>query len=131
MLNNFLNKNKYWFIGIVGSTKRHEKRKIKELLQERMKKYDDKTIIVVSGGAKGIDTDSEIICKQLGIPYLVFPPKKANFIIEGDEIYFKRNYHIARIANEIIHFPLGYNDGSRNTVRYFRELKKEGNIEKY
>lgn len=128
MLNKYINED-IIFVGVVGSTKRNEKKKIKELLIKKKEKYKSKMIIVVSGGAKGIDTDTEIVCKQIGIPYLIFPPILEEYNSKGRNIYFERNYKIAEISNDMIAFPLGYNDGTKNTIRYFKELGKEKNLE--
>jgi len=123
MINNII-KN-YKLIAIVGSTKRQEKQKIKELLLEKRKYF---SIIAVSGGAKGIDNDCEFVCKQLGIPYLIFPPKYNKYDKKGNDIYFERNYKIAEIAEEMYAFPLGYKDGTNNTIKYFKELGKKNNL---
>ena len=117
---------KYIYIGIVGSTKRTEKAKIKSILSKE--RFIHGNIIAVSGGAKGIDNDVEWACRALGIPLLTFFPKLNEYEKKGDNIYFERNELIAIISNYMYAFPLNQRGGTMNTVRAFRKLGKEDNL---
>lgn len=111
------------YIGIVGSTLRSEKEKIKEIIIKERLKHDE--ITIVSGGAIGIDDDAQDACKQLGIPILIIYPKLEEYIFKGDNIYFERNKCIAIKSTYLYAFPHGERCGTMNTVNHFIRLGKK------
>ena len=112
------------FVGIVGSRKRFEQKKIREILRHFSLIYNDldQDITVVSGGARGIDTDAGIVANELGIPIIVFKPNRAEYSTKGNDIYFERNKLIAEKSDYLFAFPLNRKGGTMNTVKYFTDI---------
>ena len=111
------------YIGIVGSRQRTEKTKIKTILFKE--RFTHGNIIAVSGDADGIDNDVRWGCRALGIPLLTFFPKRHEYPIKGDKIFFERNELVAIISNFMYAFPWGKSGGTINTINHFIRLGKE------
>lgn len=47
---------------------------IKDALQRAIAKFSDKEIVVISGGALGVDTDAASVAKELGLRFMVAAP---------------------------------------------------------
>lgn len=47
---------------------------IKSALQRAMTKFSDKEIVVISGGALGVDTDAASVAKELGLRFMIAAP---------------------------------------------------------
>ena len=109
------------YIGIVGSRKRTERIHIREILRHflLLSKGRDSEICLVSGGAKGIDTEAEQIADSLGIEKLIFKPKRNEYSIKGDDIYFERNKLIAEKSDILFAFPLNRKGGTMDTIKHF------------
>ena len=114
------------YIGIVGSRKRSEYERIYELLKGVEVRHGE--IIVVTGGAEGIDEDARLVCKDLGIPILIFYPRLQDYAEKGNDIYFSRNWKIAQKADFLFAFPLNRKGGTMNTVGHFKNFHKENNL---
>ena len=112
------------YIGIVGSRKRSEKPHIRELLRHFLlfANGSDREICLVSGGAKGIDTEAEYIAKSLGIPTIIFKPKTEEYWCRGKQVYYERNKLIAEKSDILYAFPLNRSGGTMNTVSYFKAI---------
>jgi len=80
---------------------------------------------LVSGGAKGIDSEAEVIAKQLGIPTIIYRPKTEEYSIKGNYIYYERNKLIAEKCDILIAFPLNNKGGTMITVDMFKSLGKK------
>ncbi len=118
-----------YYIGIVGSRKRSERRHITLILLDAIGKHGD--ITVVSGGAMGIDSEAYDVCMELGVPILTIPPKRKEYHIKGNDIFFERNDLIAQKSVELHAFPLNRSGGSMNTVGHFIRLKGKTNLHVY
>lgn len=114
------------YIGIVGARQRTEFDHIRLILIDAEKRYHD--ITVVSGGARGIDSDAYDVCKVLGIPILVIFPKLHEYHEKGNDIYFERNELIAKKVQELYAFPLARKGGTMNTVNHFIRLKGQDHL---
>jgi len=113
------------YIGIVGSRNRSEIKHITYVLNYFKEKMD---ITLVSGGAKGIDTEAEKIAKSLYIPTFILKPNMSEYKIKGNSIYFERNKLIAEKSDWLFAYPLNMKGGTMNTVKHFRELGKSDNL---
>ena len=111
------------YIGIVGSRKRTERIKIMDIIVSEKKKHRD--IIVVSGGAEGIDLDAYWACEKLGVPILTYFPNIGEYSEKGNNIYSARNWLIAKISTWLYAFPLNRKGGTMNTVGHFKNFGKE------
>lgn len=122
--------NEVIYIGIVGSGLRTERTKILEILRNERKKH--KNIIVVSGGAKGIDSVAYWACKILGIPILIYFPNLEEYATKRNDIYFERNELIAKTSDYLYAFPQSRSGGgTMNTVGHFIRLGKEKRLTIY
>jgi predicted Rossmann fold nucleotide-binding protein DprA/Smf involved in DNA uptake len=117
------------YIGIIGSRRRSEKRKIKLILIKERIKHGE--ITVVSGGAGGIDDDAQWACKELGLRILIIYPNKAEYKIKGNDIYSERNEVVAEISDYMHSFPLHRSGGTMNTIAHFIRLGKRDKLKIY
>ena len=125
-------------IGIVGSRKYTNKKKIKDLLYEiKHKPYTD--VEIVSGGQRdGADGYAKKFTLELGMNYVEFPPAHYNWNMHCKlpatkynkpyyvTNYFKRNKQIAEYSDIIVAFiPDGVESkGTMNTISHAERLKK-------
>ena len=85
-------------------------------------------ITIVSGGADGIDNIARRVCDDLGIPIIEHLPKREEYAIKGDDIYFERNLLIAKDSGYLNAYPINMKGGTMNTVKHFRDLGKSKNL---
>ena len=125
-------------IGIVGSRRYTDKKKIKDLIFEIKEKYGDEVEIVSGGQSKGADGLAKKFALEFDMTYVEFPPVHYSHNIHCKlsakhynkpyyvTNYFKRNKQIAEYSNIIVAFiPDGVESkGTMNTVSHARELKK-------
>ena len=76
---------------------------------------------IVSGGAKGIDTDAERYANANGIKMTVFKPQYSKYKGGAPHI---RNKEIVNYADEVLAFWDGSSRGTKNVIEYCREVKK-------
>ena len=125
-------------IGIVGSRRYTDKKKVKDLLFEIKEKYGSEVEIVSGGQKDGADGYVKKFALEFDMKYIEFPPahyshnmhcklspkhyNKPYYVTN----YFKRNKQIAEYSNIIVAFiPDGVESkGTMNTVSHARELKK-------
>ena len=77
---------------------------------------------IVSGGAKGIDTDAEAYANQKGIKVTVFKPDYRRF--RGGATHI-RNKEIVNYADEVLAFWDGSSRGTKSVIEYCREVGKK------
>ena len=86
--------------------------KLVEVLKELNLSFED--ILLVSGGAKGVDRCAEFIAREvLKVPFLVFPANWDKFGRSAGPI---RNSYIAEVADVVIAFPSGESKGTWDTI---------------
>ena len=125
-------------VGIVGSRKYTNKKKIKDLIFE-LKQKPDTDVEIVSGGQRdGADGYAKKFALELDMKYVEFPPAHYNWNmhckLSATEYnkpyyvtnYFKRNKQIAEYSDILVAFiPDGIESrGTMNTVEYARKNKK-------
>ena len=125
-------------VGIVGSRRYTNKKKVKELLFE-LKQKPHTDVEIVSGGQRdGADGFAKKFALELGMKYVEFPPvhyswnmhcklsatkyNKPYYVTN----YFKRNKQIAEYSDIVIAFiPNGVESkGTMNTIEYAKKFKK-------
>ena len=124
-------------IGIVGSRKYTNKKKIKDLIFQIKENYIDAEI--VSGGQKdGADGFAKKFALEFDMKYVEFPPSHYNWNMHcklpATEYnkqyyvtnYFKRNKQIAEYSDIIVAFiPDGVESrGTMNTIEHAKKEKK-------
>ena len=125
-------------VGIVGSRKYTNKKKIKDLIFE-LKQKPDTDVEIVSGGQRdGADGYAKKFALELDMKYVEFPPAHYNWNMHCKlsatkynkpyyvTNYFKRNKQIAEYSDIIVAFiPDGVESkGTMNTISYAERLKK-------
>ena len=125
-------------VGIVGSRKYTNKKKVKDLIFE-LKQKPDTDVEIVSGGQRdGADGYAKKFALELDMKYVEFPPAHYNWNMHCKlpatkynkpyyvTNYFKRNKQIAEYSDIIVAFiPDGVESkGTMNTISYAERLKK-------
>lgn len=80
-----------------------------------------KNTVIISGGAKGVDTIAKITAFQLHMSYKEFP---ANWKLYGKKAGFLRNIEIVNYANKIVAFWDSQSKGTLSTIRLAHEYNK-------
>ena len=125
-------------IGIVGSRKYTDKKKIKDLIFEIKEKHGDEVEIVSGGQKVGADGLAKKFALEFGMKYVEFPPTHYNWNMHCKlpatkynkpyyvTNYFKRNKQIAEYSDIIVAFiQKGVKSrGTMNTIHYAEKLKK-------
>ena len=125
-------------VGIVGSRKYTNKKKIKDLKFE-LKQKPDTVVEIVSGGQRdGADGYAKKFALELDMKYVEFPPSHYNWNMHCKlpatkynkpyyvTNYFKRNKQIAEYSDIIVAFiPEGVESrGTMNTIEHAKKQKK-------
>jgi len=125
-------------VGIVGSRRYTNKKKIKELLFE-LKQKPHTDVEIVSGGQRdGADGFAKKFALELDMKYVEFPPTHYSWNMHCKlpatqynkpyyvTNYFKRNKQIAEYSDIVIAFiPNGVESkGTMNTIEYAKKFKK-------
>jgi len=108
------NQNKSIKVAIIGS---------RNIANIELSGYLPKNIsMIVSGGARGIDTLAEKYADKNGIPKLIFLPDYKRY---GKIAPLLRNKQIVDNADIIIAFWKGHSRGTKYTIDYAKECCKE------
>jgi predicted Rossmann fold nucleotide-binding protein DprA/Smf involved in DNA uptake len=78
--------------------------------------------MIVSGGAKGVDTMAYNYAVEKGITFVCRPPIPEDGFPRA---YFRRNLRIVEQAECILAFPKGKSTGTRHSISLANKLKKE------
>ena len=125
-------------IGIVGSRKYTNKKKIKDVIYDLKIGYADCVEIVSGGQRDGADGYAKKFALEFDLDYIEFPPAHYNYNIHCKlsakhynkpyyvTNYFKRNKQIAEYSDIIVAFiQKGVKSrGTMNTIHYAEKLKK-------
>lgn len=100
-------------IAIVGS--RNFKRLDKVV---RFVSHLEKDVIVVSGGARGVDQAAERAARQHGLQTLIIRPDWDKY---GKSAGFRRNHTIVEQADELVAFWDGKSKGAKHSIDLARK----------
>lgn len=78
--------------------------------------------LIISGGAIGIDSDSEAFAKRHNIPTLIIRPDYDTY---GKSAPFRRNTEIVKACDCLIAFCLDNSNGTMDSVNKAKEMGKE------
>lgn len=107
-------------LGIVGS--RNPGVSYQEWENLLLEKVDlSKVEIVISGGAKGIDTYAKIFAARHHIPYMEFAPQ---YSVYGKYATLKRNTQIVSEASTVVAFPTSDSRGTFHSIKEAERLKR-------
>lgn len=77
--------------------------------------------IIVSGGARGVDSIAENAARERGMECLIFKP---DWDRDGKSAAFVRNATIAEECDEMVAFWDGKSRGTKSAIQYARDLRK-------
>ena len=81
-----------------------------------------KISLIVSGGAKGVDTFAKLFAARHHKPYMEFTPQ---YNVYGRYATLKRNTQIDKEATNVIAFPSPDSKGTFHTIREAQRMKKQ------
>lgn len=81
--------------------------------------------LVISGGARGVDTVAEQTARQCGLPVKIFP---ADWNKHGKQAGYLRNVQIVEAADYVVAFWDGESKGTAHTIRIARQKGKRVEI---
>ena len=82
----------------------------------------DEIQMVISGGAKGVDTFARLFAARQHKPYMEFAPQ---YNVYGRYATLKRNTQIVKEATTVIAFPSPDSKGTFRTIREAQRMKKQ------
>lgn len=113
-------------VAVVGSRTFNDYELVKKTL-DQLHKIEPITLIV-SGGAKGVDSFGEQWAKENNIETLIFLPDWKKF---GKSAGFKRNVDIVSNAEAVIAFWDGVSHGTQHDITLAKEQGKKLKIIRY
>lgn len=105
-------------VAVVGSRLFTDYRRFSADLSKHL---NGERVIIVSGGAAGVDTMAELYAKEHGLPSVVFRAKWKEY---GRSAGVIRNRSIVDACDEVVAFWDGSSRGTGHTVRMALEAKK-------
>ena len=126
-------------VGIVGSRRYENKKKIKDFIFKIKQQYGENTTIVSGGCKQGADRYAKKYALELGLQYEEYPPfhEVHNLYCALPETrydkpfsmrnFFARNKIIAGTVDFLVGFiPDGVEaNGTMNTIEYIKKMKKK------
>ncbi len=79
----------------------------------------DEIQMVISGGAKGVDTFAKLFAARLHKPYMEFAPQ---YNVYGRYATLKRNTQIVKEATTVIAFPSAESKGTYHSIKEAQRL---------
>src|SRR5574339_141298 len=104
-------------VGIVGSRNYPNREIIEKFIKENFSKDD----VLVSGGAKGVDSWAQECAEKLGIKTEIYYPDYEKY---GKPAPLMRNTVIVAQSNQIVAFWDGISTGTLNTVTKCKKTNK-------
>ena len=77
--------------------------------------------VIVSGGARGVDTVAETAAKACGLEIQIFPALWGTY---GKRAGFLRNRQIVEAADRVVAFWDGLSPGTLSTIKLAQDTKK-------
>ena len=107
-------------LGIVGS--RNPGVSYQDWEKLLLEKIDpSKVELVISGGAKGVDTYAKFFAARHHLPYMEFAPQ---YSVYGKYATLRRNTQIVREASVVVAFPTPDSKGTLHSIREAKRLGK-------
>ena len=91
-----------------------------KLLLDKINPNDVK--LVISGGARGVDTFAKLFACSHSIPYMEFSPQYALY---GRYATVRRNTQIVEEASTVIAFPSAYSKGTFHSIKEAHRLGRQ------
>jgi hypothetical protein len=103
-------------VAIVGSRTFTDYARIRKYIEKIAAKYPD--AVIVSGGAKGVDTLAERAANEVGLRVMIFP---ADWSRLGKRSGFVRNVTIVEESDVVVAFWDGESRGTKHTIDIARQ----------
>jgi len=104
-------------LAVIGSRNFHDA----ALLQEILLPYLPDTTLVISGGAKGVDTLAENWARENGIEVQIFPADWARYGRGAGRV---RNHDIIQSCDQCIAFWDGNSKGTKHSIDLCKKYRK-------
>jgi len=110
----------YTKIAVVGSREIADYEKVKQFINEvlQRRKIDRENVLIVSGGARGVDSLTQQYAKEYGLPILIFYPKWNRY---GKKAGLLRNSKIIETADLVIAVVSPKSRGTWDTINKARK----------
>jgi predicted Rossmann fold nucleotide-binding protein DprA/Smf involved in DNA uptake len=115
-------------VAVVGSRTITDRARIEDALDTALEMWvhPEDPIVLLSGGAKGVDTVAREIAKDRGYDFLLFKPYH---MLDGQAEYspryfFVRNKQIADNADVVVAVWDGASSGTKHMIDYCKKHKK-------
>jgi len=109
----------YLKIGVIGNRVGWTYNDIKQVLDKHIVGYK---YILISGGAKGVDSFAQQYAKEKGLEFRIFYPCSKT---PSPQRYFERNMKIVNSSDIIIAFDKQTYSGSLNTINTAKKQNKK------
>jgi predicted Rossmann fold nucleotide-binding protein DprA/Smf involved in DNA uptake len=115
-------------LAVVGSRTITDFDTVKAAIYEAIEQYasPDDAIVIVSGGAKGVDTVAQEWAKSNGIDFILFKPHHMidPSVEYSPKFFFARNKQIADNADVVVILWDGQSNGTKHMIDYCKKRKK-------
>jgi len=105
-------------IAVIGSREFKDKNLIQNMMPEILRTSND---VLISGGARGVDSWAEAEAKLLGCKCLIFQADWERF---GKQAGYLRNKEIINIADKVVAFWDGSSKGTKISIDLAIKAKK-------
>jgi len=106
-------------LAVVGSRNFPRPDLIREFIQKLAAR--DPYVVIVSGGAKGVDSWAAVAAQEAGLSVVVYP---ADWATHGKTAGFLRNTSIVENSDRCVAFWDGCSHGTQDTVGKFKKAGK-------
>lgn len=106
-------------VAVVGSRNFPRPDLVREFIQKLAAR--DPQVIIVSGGAKGVDSWAAVAAQEAGLGVVVYP---ADWATHGKTAGFLRNTTIVENSDRCVAFWDGRSHGTQDTVSKFKKAGK-------
>lgn len=107
-------------VGIVGSREYDDFKTFKIIIDNLRRSIQ--MDMIISGGARGVDTMAYQYSVQAGITFVCYPPVPSDGFPKA---FFRRNLRIVETSELLIAFPMGKSTGTRHSISLAKRLGKE------
>lgn len=104
-------------LAVVGSRRWKDRQRIIDWLEEELAIYQD-SLVIVSGGARGVDQIAEEWADKRGVTKIIIPCTAEDWSQQGKIAGFLRNRSIVHNADQVCAFWDGLSSGTANTIAW-------------
>lgn len=111
-------------IAIVGSRKYNDPHMVYPVISQFLKDHTHGNVVIVSGGASGVDSIAADYGKSIGLDCIVFEPlhKVDNLTKYNPRWFYIRNKQIIQNADKVLAIWDGESPGTEHSIKYARSI---------